>query len=506
MRLIRLGHQPTGVTADIRAALTAIGRGGTVVGGAAVLGGPIPEGQPAQPGIAPAIDRAIDAVIFTPRAVLVVGAVTLPEPALHLEAPLNGQWRADGWRVESGGAGPNPAGEALERCGRFAARIRELHPMGEEAPVGTVIAVGPYVGHVEQPATELTGSIRVLHPTATSMLSATVSMPRQQDPLTTGEVRAFLAALAPDATHPGDEALLAEGFAPSAASSPEPTPADSYLGTVESTVPAPAPTPVANTAPVESTAVGTAQQQFGNPAPPPASPAPPSTVTPTSATGTDQAAPAAVTTSPTPPERNQAGYGQRRHTKRWLPAVALTVLGFLLIGVAVTAMVGGGGSAAPSHTGETDPSRPPATQVAGVSFVPRATEATSSCAQAAFGDLAAELETSDCRKLHRASFTARVDGKPTATTVAVLSFPKRETAETLRKLAKRPGTGGIHDVASERDQWPGPAPRFAGAAYVTDTHKSTLRLVRTGWIEEPSRRDDPALKRVAEAALQLPLP
>src|SRR5699024_4242022 len=138
MRLIRLGHQPTGVTADLRAALTAIGRGDAMVGGVAVLGVPTPEGHP------------VDAVVLTPHAVLIVGAVTLPEPALHLEAPLNGQWRADGWRVKSGGAGPNPAGEALERCGRFAARIRELHPMGEEAPVGTVIAVGPSVEHVEQ--------------------------------------------------------------------------------------------------------------------------------------------------------------------------------------------------------------------------------------------------------------------------------------------------------------------------------------------------------------------
>src|SRR5699024_3115604 len=287
MRLIRLGDQPTGVTADIRAALTAIGRGDAMVGGVAVLGVPTPEGHP------------VDAVVLTPHAALVVGAVALPEPALHLEAPLNGQWRADGWRVTTDDGAVNPATTALERCARFATRIREHHPTGVAAPVGTVIAVGPYVEHVEQPATELTGSTRVLHPTTTSMLSAAVSMPRRQEPLTTSEVSTFLGTFAPDATHPGNEALLREGFAPSEPSPQESRPTDSHLSSVESTVPAPA--PVARTTPAEGTSPGTTPQQFGNPTPHPASTTPPVTVLPPPGTEPDQCArPAAATPSTAP--------------------------------------------------------------------------------------------------------------------------------------------------------------------------------------------------------------
>lgn len=86
MRLVRLGQQPSRVADDIRAALASLGRGNTVVGGVALVGvRPIPS------------VRSVDAVVVLPRGVVVVLGVDLPEPAMKLEAPLAGAWRADGW-------------------------------------------------------------------------------------------------------------------------------------------------------------------------------------------------------------------------------------------------------------------------------------------------------------------------------------------------------------------------------------------------------------------------
>lgn len=493
MRLIRLGQQPSGVTADVRSALTAVGRGATVVGGVALLGARAPDGRP------------VDAVVFVPHGILVVSAVTLPGPALRLDAPLGGQWRADGWAVETGTAAVNPAGEALELAGHVAERLRALHPAGAAAQICTIVAVGPYVEHVEQPATELADNARVLYPTTTSMLSATVSMPRANAPLTVADIRTFLAALAPDAALPGDDSLFAEGFAaappqpPTPAPAPAPEPTGRYLSAIESTVP---------TAPPSSAAASTGPEPSGAESSGPESPLP--TVaepSPTdSATGEAPAVP--VTTPQGPAERPPApdANRSRRKPRRWLVPAVLTLLGCLLVAGAVTTMVRSNGSDPPPRTDQSSTTQPPPTQVGGLAFTRYASAATDKCAHHAYGDLRVTLEDGDCLQLHRASFTARVDGKTAATTVAVLRFPDRAAAEDFRDLAQQPGTGGIRDIAAQRDKWPTDTPLFSGAASVERIHKATVHLIRTGWLDKTSRSDDTELERTAEAALQLPLP
>lgn len=481
-----------------------------MVGGIALFGVRAPDG------------RAVDAVVLMPRGILVISSVALPGPALRLDAPLHEPWRADGWTVETTDAAVNPAGAALELAGRVTARLHELHPAGTDARISTVLAVGPYVEHVEQPARELAGSTRVLHPTTTSMLSATVSMPRDRAPLTTTGVRALLRTLGPDAKHPGEDELLAEGFAPAPLLA-EPEPAAEYLGAVESTVPTRP--PQAETADSPGP-VSTSPQQHAEPVAVRSEPLPAEsaasahTSPPADQPGQPrQPGQPAQPAQPAQPRRPEQGHRSRptarqgtspdrarRHARRWPAVAALTVLGCVLIAGAVTAMVRSGDSGAPASSTESSTSRQPATEVAGLSFTPRASAVTDTCARHAYGDLRARLDDEDCLRLHRASFTARVDGKKVATTVAVLSFPDRTTAEEFHKLARRPGTGGIDDVATQREQWPGKTPRFSGAAYTTDIHRASVHLVRADWVAETSDADDAALERAAKAALQLPLP
>ncbi len=198
MRLVRLERQQSRVADDIRAALASLGRGSTVIGGIALV------------GVGGATDRPIEAVVLLPHGVIIVIGVDLPDPALRLEAPLGGSWKADGWPLVADDDSVNPATEALDISQACERQIAALVP--GTAPVGTIIAVGPYVETVDQPAADLAGPVRVLHPTPTTMLAATVSLATAHRPRSVDQVRALIRGLAPAAPEFTDEVLLAEGF------------------------------------------------------------------------------------------------------------------------------------------------------------------------------------------------------------------------------------------------------------------------------------------------------
>jgi len=198
VRLVRLERQQSRVADDIRAALASLGRGSTVIGGIALV------------GVGGAAERPIEAVVLLPHGVIIVIGVDLPDPALRLEAPLGGPWKADGWPLVADDDSVNPATEALDISQACEKRIAAVVP--GTAPVGTIIAVGPYVETVDQPAGDLAGPVRVLHPTPTTMLAATVSLATAHRPRSVEQVRALIRGLAPSAPEFPDEVLLAEGF------------------------------------------------------------------------------------------------------------------------------------------------------------------------------------------------------------------------------------------------------------------------------------------------------
>ncbi len=198
MRLVRLERQQSRVADDVRAALASLGRGSTVIGGIALV------------GVGSVTERPIEAVVLLPHGVIIVIGVDLPDPALRLEAPLGAAWKADGWPLVADDDAINPATEALDISQACEQRIVELVP--GTGPVGTIVAVGPYVETVDQPATDLAGPVRVLHPTPTTMLAATVSLATAHRPRSVDQVRALIRGLAPEAPEFSDEVLLGEGF------------------------------------------------------------------------------------------------------------------------------------------------------------------------------------------------------------------------------------------------------------------------------------------------------
>ncbi|GAA3876520.1 hypothetical protein GCM10022243_46740 [Saccharothrix violaceirubra] len=199
MRLIRLGGEPSKVGADVRAALSTWGVGDAVLGGVALLGVRPPD-----------CPRELDAVLVLPRGVLVVVGVDLPDPAKRLEAPLGGTWTIDGWPLSRGDGATSPAAEALEASSAVARRIQDMR--GEPLPVTTVVAVGPYVGHVVQPTVDLNRGVRVLHPKPTTLLAAARELATGDRPCPVDQAARLIAVLAPTGTPPDPSALRAEGF------------------------------------------------------------------------------------------------------------------------------------------------------------------------------------------------------------------------------------------------------------------------------------------------------
>lgn len=200
MRLVRLNEESSKVGADVRAALASWGRGDAVVGGVALIG--------PQPGDVP---HQVDAVVVLPRGVLVVAGVDLPDPAMRLDAPLAGQWKTDGWPLTRPDGVVNPAVEVIDTIGAITRHLEAAKV--EPVPVGTVIAVGPYVSQVHQPVSDLLRGIRVLHPEPGTLLTAARELATHPRSCTVTQARAILHALAPDNSGIAAIDLAAEGFA-----------------------------------------------------------------------------------------------------------------------------------------------------------------------------------------------------------------------------------------------------------------------------------------------------
>lgn len=199
VRLIRLGAEPSAIGADVRAALTACGVGSAALGGVALIG--------VQP---PDCPLPLDAIVVLPKGVLVIVGVDLPDPAVKLEAPLGGQWKIDGWPLVSQDGSPNPATEAVAAATAVAQRIQQMR--AEPLPVSTVVAVGPFVGHVVQPSADLNRGVRVLHPKPSTLLTAARELATSSVLCTAEHAAKLLAVLQTTGTPPDTASLLNEGF------------------------------------------------------------------------------------------------------------------------------------------------------------------------------------------------------------------------------------------------------------------------------------------------------
>lgn len=214
----------------------------------------------------------------------------------------------------------------------------------------------------------------------------------------------------------------------------------------------------------------------------------------------------------TPPGPGKPG----SRTVKWVPIAAIVLLVVLVVSAIVVATSGGDDTAAAPPASSAPPSSVPSPVPSSVkssappaptlTFEPRANSADQKCASHAFGDVQASLQQTSCSAVRRASYTALVDGRPAAVTVAVVEFPDAGQANRLKQIADNPGGGGILDVATETGKWPSGPPQFDGAAYASKIDGNGVRIVQAVWQPGPSTADDPGLARAAKGALDLQLP
>lgn len=432
MRLVRLGEENSTVGADVRAALASWGRGDTVVGGIALLGCH-PKGC-ASP---------VDAIVVLPRGVLVIVGVDLPDPAVRLDAPLSGQWKTDGWPLVRPDGAVNPAAEALQTVGAITRLLESARV--EPLPVGTVVAVGPYVSQVHQPTSDLLRGVRVLHPEPKTLLTAARELAVHQRPCTVAQALAILTALEPDNTTLTAIDLAAEGFA----------------DTVKPDLAA-ASTTLIPRVPRSAPQTGTASRN-------------------------------------TPPRRG----GQ----VRWLPAGAAVLVAMLLLtGIVYAVASAGDGDDQRSQGASSTRSESTDVRVDGVSFEPKGAVTDTNCAAHAYGDVQVWLERNRCSELVRMRYESTSDGKTAAILVAVLRFPESALAGELHDVADQPGSGAITDASAEGTAWPGNSkPFFESAAFASGREGNSLKLVQAVWIGQPSTPDDETLEDLARHALDIPV-
>jgi hypothetical protein len=431
VRLIRLGEGTSEVGVDVRAALASWGRGDAVVGGIALTG--------LQP---PGCPRPVEAIVVLPRGILVVVGVDLPDPAVRLDAPLAGGWKTDGWPLVRGDGAVNPAIDALTVVGAISARLERARV--EPVPIGTVVAVGPYVSQVFQPTADLARGVRILHPEPMTLLTAVRELATYQRRCSVAGVSHILATLNPAAPPMDPADLMAEGFADIAAP---------------------------DMAAVSTTLI----PRITGPTPPPALPS------------------------------ARRGTGRQL---RWLPVSAAILVVLLLITGIIFAISSAGSDAdgTASRNANATPATPPPIMVEGTPFQSKGSNKSDDCAKHAFGDVQVWLQGRPCGELIRLRFESTQEKDKAAILVAVLRFTDNSSATELRAIADKPGSGAIADLAADGVAWPdGGKPVFESAAYASGREGNSVKIAQAVWLTRPSQPDDLKLRNLAGRALQLPV-
>jgi hypothetical protein len=450
----------------LRAALASWGDGDSVLGGVALLGvTPVGCGRP------------VEAVVLTPRGLVVVVGVDLPDPAIRLDAPLNATWKADSWPLVRPDGATNPGGEAL-RIGATVTHVLEQARV-EPIPVSTVIAVGPYVSQVVQPTSDLHRGVRVLHPRPKSLLAAVRELATYDRPCSVDNARHLLSTLVGVHTAFTPHELVAEGFADAVT----PTMSSAHTTFIPRITDLPDDRRERR---AERTRTG--GRHAGRTAP--------------AMAGTTVAA-----------RRLWEGLlsllrGQgRTGWTRWLPLGAVAVLAVLLLTGIIVAITSSGSSTDNTPASAPGTSTTPVADVraGGALFSPKGSATDQDCALQSYGDMKVWLVQHPCVRLDRSLYeTTPAAGSPAAVALAVVTFGNSAVAQDFGTVANTPGSGGIVDLVQADQSWPGGPRSFAGATYTASTRGAAVRITEVVWINKASTATDPELRKIAAEAASLP--
>ncbi|MCP2257069.1 hypothetical protein LX15_000754 [Streptoalloteichus tenebrarius] len=174
----------------------------------------------------------------------------------------------------------------------------------------------------------------------------------------------------------------------------------------------------------------------------------------------------------------------------------------LLALIPLTLLLGVGALLATHREGsQEEPTAAPAQQV-GPTFAPIGVSHALPCGAHAYGEVKRFLDTTPCLALARALYEASEQGHRVLVAVAWAEMPDRASADALKELADREGSGNITELSQELPQHAGT--RFTGRFYRARTDGATTVIAQS----EPltGTRDEALLDRVTQAAAHLPRP
>jgi hypothetical protein len=435
----------------------------------------------------PGTTRSVDALLFLPKACVVIVGVDLPSPTMTLDAPMSGQWMSDGWPMIHPTGLVNPAAGSLELTKEVAVSLSDHYGL-TTAPL-LLIAVGPYAKTINQDPADMAAGIRVIYPEPAIFLD-TIGIAATESAIFDAEHLAAIATAVGGQTVTADE-LSREGFIiaeePKTIAIPGPALAAAAPTTRIAQPPRPQPrqgqwetmtpystgsfTPIRE--PLLEPTMRVAPQQYG---PPPV------------------AAP-------------------RKSGKKWVPIAAVAVVGTVLVG-GIIAALNSGSSVQNTATEETTqpttpviPSfTPTAATVDGTLYTPKASVKDATCAIHATGNLATWLVNHPCLQMTRIAYATAWDSThPAAAQVTIVVFPDNDTARQFLALTETPNTGGLADLPSEGKTWPGAPASFATASTVGRQDGLEVKIAKAVWAKGKSSSDDPNLALLADQALRIPL-
>ncbi len=213
------------------------------------------------------------------------------------------------------------------------------------------------------------------------------------------------------------------------------------------------------------------------------------------------------------PKSGRTGLSRPRGILVVLAALALVLV--LGVGGFLATRGGGGVGGTAGEAAQTTPSAPTtgaaagptglpigSTQtVAGTTYTLQAFAHDDTCRGHAYGAASGFFGTTDCQALSRSLWSADPGGVPAVVSLSQVRMPDPARAQALVALTDTSGTGNISDLLREGVRYDGGPESLSDAAYASAVGDDVATIVETSWVGDAG--DAAALQALAENALEL---
>ncbi|MGY1712546.1 hypothetical protein ACI8AC_23850 [Geodermatophilus sp. SYSU D00758] len=209
-----------------------------------------------------------------------------------------------------------------------------------------------------------------------------------------------------------------------------------------------------------------------------------------------------------------------RPARRTAVLLAAAVALVVVLGIAGVLLLSGGeddvaaarGTTTSAATGAPEPPEDPGPRpgdrevVDGLTLVAREVQVADTCVGNSYGAVAEFFASSDCAGLARALWSTEVGGRPVVVSVSAVDMGDAASARALRALTDQSGTGNVSDLLREGVRYQGGPEALSKAEYASAVSGATVTIVETSWVDPARTGSSADLDVVAGTSLVLPMP